>query len=140
MAQKFRRLIPRSTVSVAQMSLDNCLFDFGRATSVTEVDFRHPSDISPNDIETIFSNASYDYRSASIGHASIAAACLWAAWAMPAGGAFAIIFKQIALPAAGLYSCTRFVDSHIVANGAERITTLFQNGACDFILDPRSFD
>ena len=97
--------------------------------------FKHPPDISSPDILAVFSDAAYDYRSASLGHGSIVAACLWCAWAMPSGGWFVVLFKKVALPLFASYGAVRFFHTHSIANSAEQITEALQQGRTQFMID-----
>lgn len=140
LVHRVRRFLPRPSVAVHHMSLEHVLVDASQCLANAGILFRHPTDITASDLESVFADAAYDHRSGSIGYASIAAACLWSAWAMPAGGVFVLLFKQIALPAFGVYAAARSLDSHLTANGAERIAKLIQNGACDFTEEADSLD
>lgn len=114
-------------------SLQNVLLQVSqRDESIT---FVHPKDMDSTDIRSVIEDATYEYRSAAIGHASIVAACLWSAWAMPSGGWFVLLFKQVALPLFAGYGSVRFIETHFIANGAERLDTLLKNGDIDFKLD-----
>lgn len=130
------RFEEESCKPIAKGLLQNVLLQVSqRDESIT---FVHPKDMDSTDIRSVIEDAAYEYRSAAIGHGSVVAACLWSAWAMPSGGWFVLLFKQVALPLFAGYGSVRFIDTHLIANGAERLDTLLKTGEIDFKLDSHS--
>ena len=129
---RFRTILSRSTsppIASLETALVRLAWGSGAMDTIT---FHHPADISTTDIQSILSDAAYENRSACIGYGGIMAACLWSAWAMPNGGWFVLLFKQVALPMFGVYGGARCLDTHLAAKSAERIDQLIRGGSAQF--------
>ena len=85
-----------------------------------------PPDLSIDQVQDLFGEAAYEFRTGSIGYAGIAAACMWTTWAVPSG--------SVLLPFFATISALKSLEKHIVANGAEKIEFAFKSGNIEFDL------
>ena len=127
---------PRNPLS--NDSLANVLITASGLKREMVVEFRHPADLDSDDIQAVFAEAAYEYRTATIGYGSLAAACFWSTWAIPNGGWLVLLFKQLALPLFGLYNAARGLEAHTIACGAETVETAIKSGSVEFQVDSDS--